>query len=309
MDTKHLVTFITFAEEKTYLKTSMKLNYAPSTLAEHIGALEQELGVKLVESRGKHTILTKAGELFLPYARQIMQQYKTSCQVMASSNQIRGNLRVLAVESLALHTLSKVFAKFSSQYPDVHLSVSTANCDSMLEKLESDQADVAFFYDMEPICSSKFDTTVLFKQELVFVVSPHHKLAKKSVIIPADFKLQTFILAQKDSYYSKAFNKMLEENHVTIQKRLELDSGNLIKECVKTGNGIAILPRNVICEELEKKELICLNWKGPKWEIYAQAISQKINWPLPGVLKLINTAQDIIKNDQSIYYVPASIVL
>ncbi len=297
MDTKHLITFITFAEQKTYLKTSMKLNYAPSTLGEHIRALEQELGVKLVESRGKHTILTKAGDLFLPYARQLMQQYKISCQAMASSNLIRGNLRVLAVESLALHSLSKVFTKFSSQYPDVHLSVSIANCDSMPEKIKSDQADVAFFYDMEPICSSNLETTVLFKQELAFVVSPHHKLARKSEIIPADFKYQTFVLAQKESYYSKAFNKMLEENHVTIQKRLEFDSGNLIKKCVKTGTGIAILPRSVIYEELDNKELVCLNWKGPKWEVYAQAISQKIKWPLPAVRKLIDSAQDIIKND------------
>lgn len=294
MDTKHLITLLTFAEEKTYLKTSMKLNYAPSTLAEHIGALEQELGVKLVESKGKRTILTKGGESFLPYARQIMQQYKITCQAMASLKQIQGNLRVLAVESLALHVLSDAFADFSTKYPEVHLSIGIANGDSMSEKLKNDQADVAFIYDMNPIHSKELVTTVLFKEELVFVVSPEHKLAKKRDVRPVDFKYQTFILAQKGCYYSKSFNTMLEDNKVTVQKRLELDSGNLIKEYAKAGKGIAILPRSIVFEELRKGELVCLDWKGAKMEVYAQAISQNLEWPLPAVHKLIDTAQDTI---------------
>lgn len=291
MDTKHLITFLTFADEKTYLKTSMKLNYAPSTLAEHIGALEQELGVKLVESKGKRTILTKGGEVFLPYARQIMGHYKITCQAMASFNRIQGNVRVLAVESLALYGLRDLFAKFTSQYPEVHLSVGIANCDSMANKLNNDQSDVAFIYDMEPIHTPGLNTVVLFKEDLIFVVSPKHRLAQKTDVVPTDFKHQTFILAQKDCYYSSAFNTMLDNSHVTVQRKMEFDSGNLIKEYVKLGNGISLLPKSVVKRELDNGELVSLDWKGPKWQTYAQALSLRLEWPLPAVQKLMELAE------------------
>lgn len=106
MDTKHLITFITFSEEKSYLKASFKLNYAPSTLAEHILSLENELGVKLVESKGKRTVLTKGEEQFLQYARKIMEIYKTACKDMSSLNAIKGTLRVMTVESLGLYSMA-----------------------------------------------------------------------------------------------------------------------------------------------------------------------------------------------------------
>ncbi|MDD3218266.1 MAG: LysR family transcriptional regulator [Lachnospiraceae bacterium] len=292
MDTKHLTTFLTFSEEKTYLRTSLKLNYAPSTLAEHIGALEQELGVKLVESRGKRTILTKGGEAFLPYARKIMGEYKVTCQAMASYNRIQGDLRVRAVESLALYSLSSVFARFASKYPQVHLSVGIGNCDSMAQLLKSDAADVAFIYDMEPIHSQDMSTVVLFKEDLLFVVSPKHRLAKKAEVVPTDFKHETFILAQKDCYYSSAFNTMLKNSHVDIDQKLEFDSGNLIKEYIKLGKGISLLPVSVVRREIEAGELVSLDWKGPKWEVYAQSVALNLEWPLPSVSKLVELAQE-----------------
>ena len=42
MDTKQLKTFVVLAKEKNYIKASEILNYAPSTLAKHIHALEAE---------------------------------------------------------------------------------------------------------------------------------------------------------------------------------------------------------------------------------------------------------------------------
>lgn len=71
MDTKQLVTFVTFAKEKSFTKSSMKLNYAVSTLSEHISSLEAELGTQLVERHGKRTALTQNGEIFLEYAHKL----------------------------------------------------------------------------------------------------------------------------------------------------------------------------------------------------------------------------------------------
>ena len=57
MNTKHLITFVAFAREKSMLKTSMKLHYAESTLSEHIASLERELGTKFLEGDPRGSIM------------------------------------------------------------------------------------------------------------------------------------------------------------------------------------------------------------------------------------------------------------
>lgn len=286
MDTKCLLTFVTFAEQKSYLKTSFKLNYAPSTLAEHIRALEEELGIKLVESRGKRSFLTKGGREFLPYARQFLSIYKASLHMAENYHRIQGTLRIMTVESLGLYSIASVFTKYMTQYPDVTLSIRIGNCESIPDKLKNDEIDVAYTYDMKPISVSGLHTEVLFKEDLCFVVSPKHPLAKKTAIIAADFNRQTFILAQRDCYYAAYFTKILAENNVHLSKRLEFDSGNLIKQSVKSNHGIALLPYSVVEAELLCGELKRLNWQGDKLEAYAQLLTTKDNIQLPSITEL-----------------------
>lgn len=291
MDTKHLITFITFSEEKTYLKTSSKLNYAPSTLAEHILSLENELGVKLVEGKGKRTVLTECGEQFLPYAEQIMASYKTACKAMSRLNSIKGTLRIMTVESLGLYSMATVFSKFMTMNPDITLSISIGNCNTMYEKLNNNEIDMAYIYDMNPIFHNDFLTTVLFKEPLCFTVAKTHPLAHKKTVSPEDFNNQNFILAQKDCYYSQAFSKLLHDNHIILKSKLELDSGNLIKKYICSGYGITLLPYSVIKEDLDKGSLATLNWSGEIWEAYAQVLTLNREWMVPSIPALLHLSE------------------
>lgn len=290
MDTKHLITFLTFAKEKSYLKASQKLNYAPSTLTDHIRSLENELNITLIESKGRRSRLTRAGEEFLPYAEQMLDVYRLAVQKISSMNAITGTLRVLTVESLGMYRLSGVFEEFMRQYPGVTLSVSIGNYDEILMRLKNGEADIACLYDMRPVTIPGFHTDILFTEELCFVTSPRHPLASKEAVLPPDFRLQTFILAQKDCYYSKVFTSMLETNRINIRSRSQLDSGNMIKRYVRSGSGIALLPYSVIKDDLEAGTLAKLNWAGEKWTASAQIITPAGNWSMPAAELLVQAS-------------------
>lgn len=292
MDTKHLITFLTFCREKSYLRAAQELNYAPSTLSEHIASLESELKIKLIESRGKRSILTKAGEQFIPYAKQMMDIYQTALQDLSVMNTISGNLCIMSVESLGLYSMSSVFAGFMRRYPNITLSINIGNWRQILEKLKKGEIDIGYLYDMKPVELPEFDTRILFKEKLKFAVSPRHPLAGKKKIRPADFRMQTFILAQKDCYYSRTFSQMLKKHEVKIKAKFELDSGNLIKQYACSGLGIALLPSTVIKKELEEHLLTCLDLDFPEWDIWAQSITVKKEWMMPAVTELLQESED-----------------
>lgn len=287
MDTKHLITFVTFAEEKSYIRAAMKLNYAASTLGEHIGSLEQELQVKLVESHGKRTVLTKAGLRFLPYAREMLSLYKRAAKDMATMNMVRGQLRVMAVESLGLYGMSSVFARFMAAYPDVTLSISIGNCNDIYDKLHKDEIDAAYVYDMKQIDEPDLITTPLFTEPLCFVCGPSHPLARRAHIVPEDFSGHIFVLAQKDCYYAADLEAMLRAHDVKLKNKLQLDSGSLIKKYICDGYGIGLLPKSVIREEETKGLLNVLDVEGVSFEAVAQIVILRDDWILPSVEALV----------------------
>ena len=51
-----------------------KMNISEPSLSRSISSLEDELGVTLFEKRGRNVILTKAGEIFLEHATQILDE-------------------------------------------------------------------------------------------------------------------------------------------------------------------------------------------------------------------------------------------
>ncbi len=287
MDTKQLITFVTFAKEKSVTKSSMKLNYAVSTLSEHINSLESELGIQLLERHGKRTTLTKNGEIFLEYANKLLSLWHETQEAMAFQNTVRGPLRVLASESLGLYKIAPVLAKFAKKFPNVELSVSISNPNSFFEKLETEETDVVFCFSLSPYDGNAFQAATIFEDDLVFVAYPKHPLAKKKDIQPVDFRSEVFLLPHTDSFYRQALKDLLEKNSVSLKTKMNLDSGTLIKKYIQAGYGISLLPYSVVQSELLSGELVLLDWKGPVLTAFAQIITLKKKWQKPAVKELI----------------------
>ena len=294
MDTKQLITFVTFAKEKSYTKSSMKLNYAVSTLSEHINSLESELGVKLVESRGKRTALTKNGEIFLDYANKMLSLYNEAQDAMAYLNTVHGSLKVLTSESLGLYRVAPVLAKFTKTFPNVELSVSISTPNSFFEKLETAEADVVFCFGLSPYDGNAFQSTTIFEEDFVYVAYPKHPLTNKDTVLPSDFRSEPFLLPHIDCFYIQALKDMLATHGVTLKTKMNLDSGSLIKNYVKSGYGISLLPYSVVEKEIESGELCPLNWEGAKLTAVAQIITLKKEWMKPAVKELIQFTKENI---------------
>lgn len=73
MELRHLKYFVTIADEGSITKAAEKLLIAQPPLSRQLQYLEEEIGTPLfVRGRGRQTVLTEAGERFLPYARQVL---------------------------------------------------------------------------------------------------------------------------------------------------------------------------------------------------------------------------------------------
>jgi len=90
MEIRQLKTFWTLASTRSFSRTAEVLNYVPSTVTMQIKALEEELGVKLLDRLGKTVVLTDAGEQLLPYANKILNDIEEARYVSSQSGELTG---------------------------------------------------------------------------------------------------------------------------------------------------------------------------------------------------------------------------
>src|SRR5579859_3171484 len=63
---------ICVAEERRFTRAAARLHVAQPSVSSAISALEQELGAALFHRERSEVTLTGAGEVFLPWARQVL---------------------------------------------------------------------------------------------------------------------------------------------------------------------------------------------------------------------------------------------
>lgn len=275
MDTKHICTFLTFAQEGSFRKASQLLNYAPSTLSEHIRSLENELRVKLISSAGSAAHLTEAGQSFLPHAKLIYEQYQNACSALSVFSGLSGSFRIAATETVSLYRLSAIFTQYSQQYPQVNLSVRVCTSNYFPQFLIDDDVDLVFCPRFSPLSSDPFCSYPLYQIPLALISDPNHPLAKKGNVTLQDLSHYKLIFTQEE--YLDQIDKILglRNYKIDIVENLFLNSSSLMKRTLKTEHALSFLPLDAVREELSNKELAQVSLSTPKIYLTVYAVCHK----------------------------------
>lgn len=292
MDTKKLQTFITVAKLLNFREAAEELNYSQSSVSDHINSLEQEFGVKLFERLGKKVFLNEYGQKLLIASKKMVQDEKQVYELFNKSKEITGSLRIGAAETISVFWLPALLKKYRTMHPKVKVTLRMADCLKLPKMLENDVIDIAFSLhdEIKQEYITQFD---VFKNPTVFIAAPDHPLASlKSIAIEA-LENQSFIASESDCCYRIDLEAFLKELNIKIDTIMELSSLEAIKQCVKSGLGISLLPRITVEREVNNGELIILPVETCQIDIYARMIYHSQKWLSPAMTVL----KDMVLNN------------
>lgn len=173
MDLKELKSFQAIIEEGTFTKAALKLNYAQSTITNHIKKLEEELEITLF-LEGKSNQLTPEGEVFKQEIQSLISHWETTKgQLLDVSKKIKTIIKLGFVQPYDRLALPKIIHSFTKKYPNVQVQIVVGSTFELSNALKQNKIDFA-------LCSLPHDDTFiyeeLFKEEICFVTSQNSTL-------------------------------------------------------------------------------------------------------------------------------------
>ncbi len=119
----------------SFSEAARRLGMAPSSVARGIGALEDELGVRLLNRTTRSLNLTEAGRLYHVRARRILADVdEAKLSVTQLEAEPRGTLRLNAPSAFGRAQIAPILPGFLSTYPELLIDLSMT--DAFIDPVE-----------------------------------------------------------------------------------------------------------------------------------------------------------------------------
>lgn len=248
-----LQAFVRLAELGTFSAASADLRVRQSTVSKWIAALEEELGVQLVERTTRSLRVTDAGTAFLKDAREVIAAYDAAAaRVQRRSPALRGRLRInVPVVFGRLFVMSPVRG-FARRHGDIEIEMVFSD---RYVNLVEENVDVAVRVGT-PVDSS-FRTHRLGSTGRHAVASPGYLERFGVPTIPRDLEGHACLLhtelSRGDTW---KFRQGSREHRVAVKGRFSANNSEALLAMAKAGQGVAMLAHWLVDRDLASGKLV-----------------------------------------------------
>ena len=245
MEIRHIRYFMAVAEEKNFTRAAEKLLIAQPPLSRQIQDLEEELGTKLFV-RSPHSItLTSEGELFLQYAKQILELVNRSQEDIREVKEgLQGMLYIASVEGCGPRLFAKWIKSFKEKYPHVQYNLWNGNTDDVVARLEKGLCELAMI--TAPYDNEAYEVIPVHSEPWVAVIPSSHPLAKAAPnpVLPEELLPYELLIPSRESRKSEIEHWFDETGKSPIIRARIAHMMNAY-ELSRNGVGIAIYPESI----------------------------------------------------------------
>ena len=277
MEIRNLISFVQVAELNSFTKAAEVLDYSQSTISFQIKQLEREMDCLLFE-RINHTLtLTDKGKELLEYAQRIRHLTDEFHQSMTADREIRGQVHVLAPDSLCESMMLENYEDFYMRYPHIRLKFSTADTEDMFRILDRNEADIMLTLDRH-VYHKDYIIAAEARVSTHFVVGTGSRLAQQKQIPLATLTDYPFILTEKGVGYRGVLDKQFATRSLEIAPVLEIGRTDIITKLLEEGNFVSFLPDFVTRAKVEEGTLAYLDVEDMDIDIWQQLIHHRNKW-------------------------------
>ena len=238
------------ARHLSFARAAEELYLTPSAISHQIKSLEEQVGTKLFERRGRNVGLTDAGGRYYPALRQAFDRMHEATEELKQSDRF-GALTVNVLPTFAIRWLLPQLNEFQERHPEIEVRITTNVRNIDFLQTEADAA-VRFGNGDWPGLESR----LLMTEEIVPVCSPTLLEKGPGLKLPADLKHYSLLhdINRPDTW--RAWLNAVGEKSIDPERGLKLETTNLAVQGALQGLGIVCANPYMVSRELESGQLI-----------------------------------------------------
>jgi len=259
MNFERLRTFRALSETLHFRKTAERLHISQSAVSQQISALEDELGVMLVERIGRRTFLTPAGKVLVDEAGRVLAAVERAGEaVRAFGPGDIDRVRLGASTTPGVYIVPAALGAFRSALPLVELTFRIANSAEIAEALVHNDLDLGVVG--EDIAHEELFQVAIGEDEIIAVTAP--ALVGRKRLRPADLERLPLLARETGSATRRYVDAGLAKIGVKLQAAFELPSPEAQVRAAAAGLGLAFVSRRVAVSDLAAKRLVTVRVEG-----------------------------------------------
>ncbi|GKS69332.1 DNA-binding transcriptional regulator, LysR family [Nitrosomonas sp. PY1] len=254
---RQLKVFESVARNLSYSGAANELYLTQPAVSMQIKQLEDNINLPLFEQLGKRIFLTEAGQELYQYSRAISQQLADlEVALDELKGMERGKLNI-SVVTTANYFAPHLLAKFCQRYTGVTVSLNVSNRETVLKQLNDNLIDLAIMG--QPPDHLDIDSQSFMENPLVVVAPPSHSLCVEKNIAVERLASEIFLVRESGSGTRSAMERFFAAHEIKINKGMETDTTEAIKQAVQAGMGLGIMSKHTVELELETERLKILD--------------------------------------------------
>jgi LysR family transcriptional regulator, regulator for metE and metH len=281
IELRHLRLVRALAREGSLVRAAPSLHLTQSALSHQLLKIEEAAGSRLFVRTRKSMQLTAAGRRLLSAAETVFNELDaTGRDLAAMQGTAAGSLRVSTECTTCYHWLPDVMTALSRKFPSVEVEIDIEASRRPLQALLSGELDAAIVYSERN--DRRLSFRQIFKDELVIIVSPKHRLASKQYVEAADFAGEVLLYYGGVDDDSTVARQILAPAGVRPAKLKKVPLTEAIIEMVKAGHGVSMIPNWSALPYVRSGELAALRLtrKGVfrHWKLALRATQTKCDY-------------------------------
>jgi DNA-binding transcriptional LysR family regulator len=247
-----MAAFVKVVDVGGFAAAARKLDMSPSMVTTHVRALEERLGVRLLNRSTRRISLTEVGQAYYERCLTILADIDDAENVaQALQSTPRGTLRLNA--SIAVPPfLAPSIAEFTALYPDV--SISMTMTDRMVDLVEEG-------FDLAIRTFATPDSSLIIRRiatyRLLVCGSPDYFARRGTPQQPSDLVNHNCLIyayAPKGSEWS--FDGPDGVQKIPVSGNMHSNSANALRLAAVHGQGLVILPSFLLVDEIKSGRLV-----------------------------------------------------
>lgn len=251
-----LAVFAAIAEERSFTRAAARLEVSGSALSHNLRALEERLGVKLIQRTTRSIALTEAGERLLERLKPALEDIEAAVEeLQAGRDRPGGRVRISAHRTAAMLVIAPQLRRMQIDYPDVVVELAI---EDGLVDIVSKGFD-AGVRSGELVAKDMISVRIGPGQRSAVVAAPAYFRGHAVPSSPEDLRRHdciAFRLATSGVLYRWEFEKDGRMLNVAVEPGFITNDVDLLVRAALDGVGVAYVLESQVAEHLASGALV-----------------------------------------------------